>query len=185
MNIPQIFADPTLQGWAEHAIKQYLEATSEIDPAQAPKNAKAVAPERYADAVAAAHEEINADPKWAGLADRIRSQSYGEFVATMTEYARSDTMENLRNAIKEAITWHDNSPLPSPDNIGHGEIIAALQESPQTAVQQVAFNIEIDPFTVTIFLGCSSPIDYTDLTEDIVFYIVRPEQRFQATRLSI
>ena len=171
MNIPQIFADPTLQAWAEHAIKHYLETAEDIEPAQAPNMPPSVAPEKYTDAITLAHNGLNADPKWAGLAERIRGQSYSELVATMTDYANSDTMSELREAIKQAITWYENSPFPSPDNIGHGEIITAFQETPQTAIQQVAFNIEVDPFTVTLFAGVSSPIDYSGTDTDIVVYL--------------
>lgn len=171
MNIPQVFADPSLQAWAEQAIKNYLETSGDIDPAQAPAMAPSVAPKQLTDALTTAHDELNADPRWADLADRIRNQSYREVVATMTDYAASDTMGKLRDALRQAITWYENSPLPSPDNIGHGEIITALKETPQTAIQQIAFNVEVDPFTVTIFVGVSSPIEYTDLSSDVVVYL--------------
>lgn len=171
MNIPQIFADPTLQAWAEHAIKHYLETRDDIDPAQAPDKARNIAPAKYAEAVTAAHAELNADPEWDDLADRIRGQSYRAFVATMTDYANSDAMTDLRDAIKQAITWYEDSPLPSPDNLGHGEVINALTEPATTAIQQICFNVEVDPFTVTVFAGVSSPIVYSGDDKQIVVYL--------------
>lgn len=47
----------------------------------------------------------------------------------------------------------------------------ALKETPQTAIQQIVFNVEVDPFTVSLFVGVSSPIEYTDLSADIVLYL--------------
>lgn len=172
VNIPQIFADPALQGWAEYAIERYVEALGGLNEVtQVPDIAPSVAPQKVTDALTSAHAEINADPKWADLATTIRSQSYDEFVTTMNDYADSDALNDLINALSDALTWWQNSPFPSPDNIGHGEVKNALTEPVQSVVQQIAFNVDIEIFGVTIFVGVAKPIEVTATNKGVNIYI--------------